>query len=115
MVNVQEVTVQVQVGVRAGLDGGVGGGGRISARRERELGEDGEGGEVDEGEALRGEGGLVDDDLEAVRVGGLDPGRLEGLHFWLLVIWKEGNEGRRACCGLGIDFLLLLQWLEGLG
>ena len=73
MVNVQQVTVEVQVLALAHLDRRVG---RILSgrtRREGELREDGERGEGGLGQALGGEGGLVGDDLEAVRVGGLDP------------------------------------------
>lgn len=73
MVDVQQIAVEVEVGIAAGLDGGVGGLRGRGAGRKVELGEDGEGRESDAGDALGGELGRVLDDFLDVGVRGTVP------------------------------------------
>lgn len=80
VVDVQQVAVQVKVPVTAHLDRRVGGLGGDGARRELQLGEQAERREGNFGDALGGEGGLIDDDLLDVGVRRLRPVRLDGSH-----------------------------------
>lgn len=80
VVDVQQVAVEVEMGVAARLDGGVGGLRGGSAGRKVELCEDGERGEGDARDALCGELGRVLNDLLDVRVGGTVPVGDEGCH-----------------------------------
>ena len=81
MIDVQQVTVEVEVAVAAHLDSGVGGLGGDSAGREGHLCKDGEWRQRDLGQTLGGVLGVVDDDVLDVRVGRLGPVRLDGSHF----------------------------------
>lgn len=87
MINVQQVTVEVEMRVPAGLDSRVGRLRGVGARRKGKLGKDGKGRQGDAGVALCGEGGLVDDDVLDLRVGGLRPVRGDGRHGELEVWW----------------------------
>lgn len=80
MVYVQQVTVEIEVGVVAGLDSGVGRLIRISAGRKGELRKDAKGRNSDARVTLGGEGGLVDDDILDLWVRGLRPVRSNGRH-----------------------------------
>lgn len=80
VIDVQQVAVEVEVGVATRLDGGVGGLLGGGAGRPGEAGEDGKGRERDAGDALGGELGLVDEHLLDGRVGGLLPGGGERRH-----------------------------------
>lgn len=88
MVDVQQVTVEVEMSIPSSLDSGVGrlAGGR--AGREVELCKDGKGGQVDARDALCGEFLSVDnDDFLYVGVGGLVPVGSERGHFgWSTVL-----------------------------
>ena len=80
MVYVQQVTVEIEVCVAAGLDSGVGGLISISARRKGELRKDAKRRNSDARVALGGVGGLVDDDFLDLWVRGLRPVRSDGRH-----------------------------------
>jgi hypothetical protein len=85
VVDVEQIAVEVEVGVTASLDGRVGRLRGGSARREVELGENGEGRESDARDALGGEFGRVLDDFLDVRVGGTGPVGDDGCHGWYRV------------------------------
>ncbi len=101
MVNVQQVTVEVEVRVPASLDSRIGGLIGIGARRKGKLGKDGKWREGDAGQALCGEGGLVDDDFLDLEVGRLRP------------VGGDGRHGR--CRGLLCCWSLCsVWWMMGL-
>lgn len=88
MVDVQQVAVQVEVRVAAGLDGRVRGLIGRGAGGEVELCKDGKGRQGDARDALCGEFlGVDDDDLLDVRVGRLLPVGDEGSHCWWWWWW----------------------------
>lgn len=97
MVDVQQITVQVEMAVLSHLHSGIGGLRCRCARRKRHLGVDGERRQSYLGEALGGEFSLVYYDILDIRVGRLLPmgsewchcvGRAEG--SWLLVSFEAG-------------------------
>jgi hypothetical protein len=81
MVDVQQVAVQVEVGIAAGLDSSVGGFAGRCARWEIELCKYGKGWERDSGDALGGEFlGVYNDNFLDIRVRGLLPVGSERSH-----------------------------------
>lgn len=87
MVAEDQVGVELDVGVRTGLDGGVG----LGARgRGGDLGEEGAGGQVDEGDGAGPEGLGAADDLDQAGVRG---GRGLGLDGGLRVCVCNGSHG----------------------
>lgn len=84
VVNIQQVTVEVEMPIASHLHSGIRGLWGFCAWRKVEPGKQRKGRQSDAREALGGEFGLVDDDLLNVRVRGLLPMRSDGSHFVML-------------------------------
>ena len=95
MINIQQITIEVQMLVPANLDGGVTGLFCHGARREGHLGIEAEGREGDLGQAFGGKLSLVDDNLLDIRVRRTGPMRNEWCHFCCELVTARESKGSR--------------------